>query len=166
MAFTFIAEDGTGKSDATSYASVEQADAICARNIHEEEWFALTTDQKEKVLSQATALLDTYARWDGRAAVQTSALLWPRFGATDRDGAPLPADELPRDLIEGTVELARFICRDDRTLEQDQARLRSLKADVVELKFRDIPRPVVPHYIWRILAILTPDPTKSKKIVR
>lgn len=166
MAFTFLAEDGTGLANATSYATVEQADDIAALNIHETAWFNLTTDQKQKVLSQATALLDAFARWDGRKAVTTSGRSWPRTGAVDKDGVAIPSDELPRDLVEGTVELARFLAREDRTAERDQDSLRNLKADVVELEFREVSRPVVPRYVWRVLAALTPDPTVTKRIVR
>jgi hypothetical protein len=41
-----------------------------------------------------------------------------------------------------------------------------MKADVVELEFRDVSRPVVPRHVWKVLAGLTPDPTTSKRIIR
>lgn len=166
MAFTFTVEDGTGLENATSYTSVTQSDDIITRNIHETTWPSLSTEIKEKLLSQATHLLDNYARWHGRRTSIDSALKWPRSGVCDADGYNIQSDQISSDLVEGTVELARWLAREDRTAERDQDALKSLKADVVELEFAEGKRPVIPSHVWSVLGALCGNYHKSKRIVR
>ena len=138
MAFTFVVEDGTGLATATSYVSVADADDIIAVNIHiDQTWLDLGTDSKEKLLAWATRIHDAQTRWKGTKTVATSQLRWPRTGVCDRDETLIGINEIPYQLEVATAEYARYLIAGDRTLERDQDGLIRLKADVVELEFKD-----------------------------
>ena len=59
---TLVKEDGTGKSDANSYASVADADAYHEGHLYASAWTGATTADKEKALVMATRLR-TATRW-------------------------------------------------------------------------------------------------------
>lgn len=75
---TFKAEDGTGLADATSYASVEYADAYFALRLNAD-WTG-TPEQKQAALVSATDYIES--RWSQRflhrALTTTQALSFPR----------------------------------------------------------------------------------------
>jgi hypothetical protein len=76
-----IVEDGTGKPDAESYASVAELRTYCnARGLGTVA--ALADDRLEVLLRQATDyMLGAYgALWQGERAVVGQALDWPRTG--------------------------------------------------------------------------------------
>jgi hypothetical protein len=167
MTFAFVAEDGTGLANATSYATVEQADTILETNPHASAWFALTTDQKEKNLSWASGVLDNHTRWSGSKAVEASALRWPRSGTYDRVGVAIGDNVVPVPVKVATAELARALIAEDRTAERDQDGLRRLKADVVELEFSEGYRlPTIPAHVAAILTGLGVTGGRSKRIIR
>ena len=79
---TIIVEDGTGLSNSVSYGSVANADAYFV-GIGNASWAALTTNQKETALTNATNYIDI--RWDsslpGRLLLTTQSLSFPRLVA-------------------------------------------------------------------------------------
>lgn len=101
-----IVEDGTGKPDAESYASVAMADLFHTSRGNAA-WAALTTEQKEINLRKATDWLgERYAtRWAGLRASTLQALDWPRAGVCV-DRVVIASNALPAALIRATVELA------------------------------------------------------------
>ena len=153
MAFTFLVENGTGLSGATSYVSVSDANDIIAVNIHANiSWDALADDDKEKFLSWASRYLDTQTRWFGYKKVQTSALRWPRSGVVDRDGFLLSDTTITSQLKIATAEMARYMISEDRTTERDQDALKRIKADVIEIEFSEGYRlPAVPSHLQYLL---------------
>jgi len=172
MAFTFVVEDGSGLSTATSYVSVEEADDIITMNIHaSQSWGALTDVQKEYLLSWASRYLDERTRWFGYRMVETSALRWPRYGVTDRDGIRLSDSAIPSQLKIATAEMARYLIEEDRTVERSQDALTRLKADVIELEFSEGYRlPQVPSHMAYLIAGLgaigSGTGIKFKRIIR
>ncbi|QJA42946.1 hypothetical protein [Phaeobacter phage MD18] len=172
MAFAFIVEDGSGLSNATSYASVEEADDIITMNIHASaDWSALVVEDKERLLAWASRYLDERTRWHGRKAVETSALRWPRTGVTDRDGLTLASNMIPRQLKIATAEMARYLISEDRSVERGQDALTRLRADVIELEFSEGYRlPQVPSHMQYLLkglgAISSGNGIKFKRIIR
>lgn len=172
MAFTFLVEDGSGLSEATSYVSVEDADDVIIMNIHASAaWTELTTTQKEHLLSWASRYLDERARWHGTKSVKSSALRFPRTGIVDRDGVTITANAVPRQLKIATAEMARYLIEEDRTVERGQDALTRLKADVVELEFSEGYRlPKVPEHMGYLIqglgSIGSGSGSKFKRIVR
>lgn len=83
-----IVEDGTGKSDAESYVTVEYAnDFHLARG--NTLWATITDTEKEQSLRRATEYLGEFYRlkWAGYRVSNTQALDWPRYDVPKRDVA-------------------------------------------------------------------------------
>lgn len=102
---TLIVEDGTGKVDAESYISVEDADAyFTARGVTA--WTGATA-VKEAALRKATDhMRQRYrARWQGMRRSSTQALDWPRANVYV-DGYLVAVDSLPDDIANACAELA------------------------------------------------------------
>ena len=133
---------------------VEEADDILAQNIHVfPAWNALPTEDKERLLAWASRYLDDRTRWAGYRAVAASGLRWPRTGVVDRDGRAIGSNEIPHALKVGTAELARHLMVADRSAERDQDGLSRLKADAIELEFKDgYILPKVPEHLRFVLA--------------
>lgn len=91
-----IVEDGSGKPDAESYVSVEDADAYFADRGSPSTWADLTIPLKESALRYATQWLDAL-NWVGtiRRFSPAQALAWPRVGVTDSFGRIIAIDEIP-----------------------------------------------------------------------
>jgi len=80
-----IVENGTGRADAESYASVADADAYHAGRGNAQ-WSALSIERREQLLRTATEYMGVYAgSLSGRRQVQQQALDWPRTGAEAHD---------------------------------------------------------------------------------
>jgi hypothetical protein len=101
-----IVEDGTGRSDAESYASVATADAYVSTHGASAAWTALTTATKEGALRSASTALDGRYAWSGSVVSLTQALGWPRAGASDREGRYVASDSVPARVAQATCQLA------------------------------------------------------------
>jgi hypothetical protein len=106
-----IVEDGLGRPDAVSYATVTQADAYhAARN--NTAWAGLTEGAKEAALIKATDyLVQSYrTRWIGVRARLEQSLDWPRIEADRESSAQGPRyyleNEVPLEVANATIELA------------------------------------------------------------
>src|SRR5690606_33032799 len=103
--------DGTGKSDAESYASLATIAAYAAAHGLT---FAIEGDDEalaEAAARRATVWLDaTYrSRFTGRRTNgRNQALEWPRTGAYDNQVPPdyLESDEIPQEIIDACCEAA------------------------------------------------------------
>ncbi len=117
MALTLIKEDGTGRPDANSYASVAEGDAYHEGHLYATAWTAATTANKEKALVFATRLIDAEFRFKGTKANATQALQWPREACRDPDGTDyLASDAVPTAVVQATCEMARELLVKDRTV--------------------------------------------------
>jgi len=106
---SFVVEDGTGKSNSNSYASVEAADSYFTNRENPSAWRTATTNTKQQALRVATSYItETYGnRWRGVIDSDTQALDWPRSGVVDADtGLYYDNDEMPPKLINATAEIA------------------------------------------------------------
>ena len=150
----FVVENGSGNPAATSYLSIEEANDILALNIHiTAEWAALVDADKERLLAWASRYLDERTRWFGHRVNEASGLRWPRVGVIDRDGLLIASTVIPQQLKVAVAEMARFLMVADRSAERDQDGLARLKADAIELEFREgYKLPKVPEHMQFILA--------------
>lgn len=131
----FVVEDGSGLSNANSYASVAEADAYADdRNLtawhsnpaHKEEALIRATDYIEAVYRQA---------WLGYRASQTQGLSWPRTNV-EVDLYPVAANIVPKEVKYATIEMA--IRAEAETLLPDQTqRVKREKVDVLEIEYAD-----------------------------
>lgn len=145
-------EEGEGLSTATSYASVAFADDYMQANIQNTAWAEQDTETKQNLLMWASRYLDQRAVWNGKRAKATSGLRWPRIGVHDRDGTLIEQDEIPQQLQEAVVEMARYLLVSDRALERGQDGLKRLKVDVIEIEFdKNYRQAEIPNEIHHLL---------------
>ena len=136
MAFTFVVEDGTVVANANSYVTVAEADDYLIANPHAwSSWSVLTNTTKQYYLAFATRYIDARAEFEGEKADPDSALRFPRTGCFTADEVEIPADEIPVGLRHATIEMARYLIDNDRTVERGQDGLKELQVDVVKLVF-------------------------------
>src|SRR5690625_1153242 len=65
----------------------------------------------QTALVRATSYLDSAyrLRWKGRRATTSQTLAWPREGVRDEDGALLPDDTIPQQVIDAAYEATRRV---------------------------------------------------------
>jgi hypothetical protein len=107
MAYSFVVEDGTGKTTSTSYSSVADADQYIDDIGGNSTWASASTSDKELALIQGSQYLDLkYTRnWLGARVSGTQALAWPRE-SVNIDGHLRNSNEIPANLKYATSELA------------------------------------------------------------
>ena len=103
-----VVEDGTGKNDAQTYASVAEADTYHATHGDPSAWSSATTANKEFALINATEYLEWVFghRWRGLRSNELQALDWPRTGIVDDDGYAIDATDMPQRLKDACMYLA------------------------------------------------------------
>jgi hypothetical protein len=121
MPLTLIKEDGTGRSDANSYASVADGDSFFAGHLYADLWSAPGNSARlEPALVMATQVLDAEWQFHGHKAVAGQALQWPRAGCPDPDGetgASVASDAVPVAIMNATCQLALKLLQTDRTTD-------------------------------------------------
>lgn len=117
MAVEFVVEDGTGKSDATSYVSVVDFQQYWEnRGI---DYSALTDPQVQVLLNIAAQYLDDHM-FISDIAVSGQALQFPRSSLVDRNGDTIANSEVPQAVIDAQCEYASYqktlqLYRNDKT---------------------------------------------------
>ena len=128
MALTLVKEDGTGKTNANSYANASDGDAYFDAHLYAEAWDNADSGAKDVALVMATRLIDSLCQFRGRKAHSTQALQWPRAECPDPDRgqksstvvAPIsdtyvPENIVPTPILSATCEMARELLIADRT---------------------------------------------------
>jgi hypothetical protein len=87
MALVLIKEDGTGRSDANSYAAAADGDAYFDGHLYATAWTGASTGNKEKALVMATRLIDSQYQFNGFRSNTDQALQWPRQRCPDPDSS-------------------------------------------------------------------------------
>jgi hypothetical protein len=130
MALVVIKEDGTGRTDANSYATMEDGDAYFEGHAYPTPgWFLF--DKKLQTLVMATRLIDAFMQFNGFKAHKDQALQWPRERCPDPDQngigfrvlsgglvfgiAYIEPNVVPKAIQDATCELARELGLIDRT---------------------------------------------------
>src|ERR1035437_6828997 len=128
MAITLVKEDGTGKTDANSYADVADGDAYHAGHLYASAWTGATDDQKAAALVMATRLIDAEFQFNGTRTNAVQGLQWPRAKCPEPDNVHVPLsvllpipydyvqyDTVPKAVVQAACELARELLITDRT---------------------------------------------------
>ena len=100
----FIAEDGTGLIDSTSYVTVAYADDYFTYINYQSSWFEKATIDRERSLMNGTQFLDAQYTFIGTKSAQTQNLEWPRTDAIDNNGFEIT--NIPKNLKQATCEAA------------------------------------------------------------
>lgn len=130
---TLIVEDGTGLSNAESYASVAFADAYFAARMSSS-WDS-STSHKEMLLRLATDHIDAVygQRLKGTKGTLSQALQWPRIGVYV-DGYEYPVDEVPIEIQRACCEFA-YAANTQTLLPTLEQGVKREKIDVIEIEY-------------------------------
>lgn len=104
---TFVVEDGTGLSTATSLVDVAFADAYIADYFPASDWDTFTTADKEFRLVEASAFLSLLLRWESSITADTQALSWPRKSFRDNEERLIVGDAVPERIQQAVVRVAQ-----------------------------------------------------------
>ena len=130
-------------SDADSYADLTYANAYAAEYFIGDDltgWNAATDPQKEASLRQATQYLDNRfrSRFVGVIQSESQSLEWPRNGAVDQSGRYI--NQIPEQIKQATVELAKARIVSGTNLVPDEARggaIKRAKVGSLEVEYSD-----------------------------
>lgn len=132
MAVQFVVEDGSGKSDSTSYIAVEDLKQYWDNMGYD--YSELSDSEIEVLLIRSTKMLDgQYAsRWPGVRKSVTQALQWPRAKGIYPDGYDIPDDEVPKELEEAVLEMAYVVNSgvDVAPIDTDPGKIKSESVNV------------------------------------
>lgn len=108
MAIQFIKEDGTGLVDATVYADLNDADQYLENSDRKAAWKAFSSKERQSALIQGADYIDqTFRnRYKGERFSSTQRLEWPRIDVFDELEELVPADEIPEDIANASIEYA------------------------------------------------------------
>lgn len=99
----FVVEDGTGKTDANSYATLGYADAY-HKSFGRSEWAELDEDTRRSRLVIATRYIDGTYPWKGTRKYRDQRLAFPRVEIYDHDG--FAVEGIPESLVMAVCEAA------------------------------------------------------------
>lgn len=111
-----------------SYIDVAYADAYFESRYNSSFWTALNTATKETLLKSATRAEDVYCDWSGDKTDDEQDLEHPRNGDT----------EVSEKIKIAECEIAFSIHSNNSVIDEKEAPLTKLKADVVELHFAEL----------------------------
>ena len=118
MPLTLIKEDGTGRSDANSYADIAQGDVFFSGHLYPDYWEAANEERRIRALVMATKVINAEWQFNGETAVEGQALQWPRAECPDPDGeagAFVAEYIVPVPIVHATCQLALRLLQPDRT---------------------------------------------------
>lgn len=98
-----VIEDGRGKVDSNSYASLEYADAY-HRSFGRTSWAELDEDTRRSRLVIATRYIDGTYPWKGTRKYRDQRLAFPRVEVYDHDG--FAVEGIPESLVMAVCEAA------------------------------------------------------------
>lgn len=156
MSLTLIKEDGTGRSDANTYASEAEGDTFFAGHLYPDHWIApVNQPRRGAALAMATAIIDAEWQFHGARAVAGQALQWPRTDCPDPDGASgasVADNVVPTAIVQATCQLALKLLQSDRTADPAGEGLWSEWTEFTGKRY-DVKarRPVLPQWVQSYL---------------
>lgn len=165
MAIVLTKEDGTGLSNANSYADVADSSAYHDGHLYSSVWIDASVETQSVALVMATRLIDALFNFNGFRRTSGQALQWPRRWCPDPDGegsvfqgisslgSYVDESIVPSALIDATCELARELIKADRTEDPDDEGLKSFSLDgVMSIVFNArTRRPVIPALVQALV---------------
>jgi hypothetical protein len=163
MTIEIIIEDGTAKSDANSYISLEDAEKYFATRLNSGIWSSATDEDKSIALIMATRALDNYLTFRGikysvdqsrefpRLSNQVQSFLQFSEFDTIRHYLTFPKAKLE----EATCEQALFMLREDVLIKNDLDGVKVLEVTGsvhIETFENKNESAFVPNYIYDILS--------------
>ena len=108
MAIQFVKEDGTGLATATVYADIDDADQYLENSDRKTAWRVFSSKERQAALIQGADYIDqTFRnRYKGERFSSAQRLEWPRNSVFDELGVLVPADEIPEEIGNASIEYA------------------------------------------------------------
>jgi hypothetical protein len=130
-----MALDATvGGTTSNTYCDQAWADAYHVNRTFNPEWAALTAQQKESVLIFAQRILSQQL-YLGYRVTYTQSLRWPRNNLFDRDGWFISYLVVPDFIKDAQAELALYLIREDRTLDQGSTAIDKVVIGTIAIDF-------------------------------
>lgn len=127
-----------GSVSANTYATLAEANLYAEARVNSGVWIDDADDELRKsALVQAARLLDRSFRWNGVAASETQARMFPRVGLLTATGFALSSLINPTELKEAQIEWAIRLVIDSSILDDNDLKklgLRKVKAGSVEIE--------------------------------
>ena len=104
-----------------TYCTLEQAKLYHAASFEGAEWAGLGDDniRREQLLRAATRKMEAAIRWNGTPVSQSQPLAWPRTGLKTRNGADVPSNSIPAEIVNACAEFALRL--EDESYSDDNA---------------------------------------------
>lgn len=129
-----VVEDGTGKDDSNTYASLEYADNYFAvRN--NAEWAALNIGQRKASLISGAAYIDL-KNFTGQKNTLEQAMQWPRTGAKV-DGFSIESSSIPKQLKDANCEAALRASSEPLIADIEPGNITDETVDVITVTYSD-----------------------------
>ncbi len=108
MAITLTKEDGTGLPAANVYADLNDADQYLENSDRKAAWRGFSSKERNAALIQGADYLDQKFRraFKGLRFSSAQRLEWPRSQVFDELGVLVAADEIPEEILNGSIEYA------------------------------------------------------------
>ena len=159
MPLTLLKEDGTGRIDANSYASVTDGDTYHAGHLYATAWTGATADSKAAALVMAARVIDAEFQFNGGKASAAQALQWPRSDCRDPDAGAISGGDgvvasnlVPKSVVDAACELARELLVQDRTAAPPGEGLLSDWTSTAGKKYsKTDARPILPRLVQSLL---------------
>lgn len=161
-----------GASDANTYATFDEAEAYIEARLHISNWTDSNDDNREAGLMWATALLDRLCEWNGRKALDTQALRWPRSFIYDPDGNPVSGSTIPQFLKDAVSEFALHLLESDFTItaSRDTIGFKQIEVGslnlVMDTAHGVVKKSMIPESVWIIVRQYCSRIGTSKSLVR
>lgn len=161
-----------GAVNANSYVSLAEAVVYFSLSYNRTAWSNAGSSDKEKSLSEATRLLDTFVTWNWSIASTTQSLRWPRRGATDQDGRAILDTQVPANIKDIVCELAYSILSaggfdiSDNAIDKIKVGPISVDFDLGQRSpgFTKIVRDAIAH--WGFLTLPSSSSVKTARLIR
>ena len=166
MPLTLTKEDGTGKTDANSYADVADGNAYHDGHLYATAWTGATDDQKAVALVMASRLVDAEFQFNGTRTNAVQGMQWPRARCPEPDAIhvplqvllPIPSDyvrfdSVPKAVVQAACEMARELLIADRTAAPAGEGLKYYNNAGVQTGYdKTDRRPIIPAVAQALLA--------------
>ena len=129
----FVAEDGTGRSDATSLVSAAEASEYLAATGFAAGWSALSEEKKQDRLNQATVIAESSFRFRGILFRATQSRAFPRVCLYDADNRMV--NGVPREVRIAISELAWALSNSNFMTDPELAALEEVRVGPIDVKF-------------------------------
>lgn len=133
MAIEFVAEDGTGKTDATSYGSVEGFRQYWVNRGTDYSSAVVSDAEASAYLNRATDYVDSLHPWRGVKASTAQALEFPRSTCYDDTGADR-SGVLPEEIAMATFAAAGHLA-EGKELWSSASNVRSKRMGPVSVTY-------------------------------